>query len=1647
MRLKKISMMTVAAIYAAGAGTAAASVNNNNNKMRSIEITDAILKYNENLRDGSNRSGLNLGEINGGHNKNVHRTISVGANSKVPFKYQKNLTGKQTYIVEVSGKPASLYRGEIAGYSATSPALNTVPAMLNARSHNKLDMTSAAVKKYKQYLINKQDQLLTQITGTVGGNLNVTNRYTLAFNGMAITMTQEQAAKVAALPNVRNVTIEQSYQLHTDTGPKHIGADGLWTGTASDSQYKGEGMVIGVLDTGINSDHDSFAAVAGDGYVHKMPARYNKYLGDCEKAEFASMCNDKLIGIRSYSEITNSFSDPIFPSPRPANGEDYNGHGSHTAATSAGNELFDVDHVVGMPGEIGDGQPTGLKLPHISGVAPRANIIAYQVCFSGDGSYGDSYGGCLSSALLAAIEDAIADGVDVINYSIGSTYGSFPWDSPIELSFLAAREAGVSVSASAGNAYSPQYGNQARGAIDHFSPWLTSVAATSHGREFTVEDKSLVDAIGGNQPLAHINGSGITPAYSGPVVDAGAYGEQFKSCNEEFTDGFFLNSPSGEAFDVAPIVLCERGDIARTAKAINIQSGGAGGLILYNQDSELDTHNDAYAIPGINVSHNSYWLAGENGVGLNAWLQSGSGHRLTISNSVVTIGSNTADYVADFSSRGPNLLAPDVMSPNLAAPGIDVYAAWADEMPFTRYGMPADYAAISGTSMAAPHVAGAMALLSQAHPDWSPAQIQSALMTTASIDGVTRARDYDPFDPVEAGYSDAGSGVINVSRANNAGLLLNESAERYRAANPKNGGNIHSLNLPYFYNDNCNRSCSWIRTVTAATDGTWQVNADALSMEGAPMLELEVSPRSFTLKAGETQIINLKAKVLDVTGADGDSSQLSLLGSVVLTPQSSNIPKQHLPVSVRYSHDSLPEQVSGIIHRDKGHTLTPLLSTDEYQSLTPTIYGLNKAQRHEFQLKQSLVRASEGAGRSELNGDPGSEVIFFDIPEGTKRLVWEMVSAPVHAYTALELGMDINEDEDVQWHEEALCLSYSDKGDYCAINDPIPGRYWAIASNWKNQYEGPKNHVDEFIVNLAIISNENNSNLTVDGPTSNDGSPYRLTLNYDLPGTNMGDTYYGVVGLGSDVHNVDDLGQFAVKLQHLGSDTSISANKNNANVGELIDFTVELAPNLLAGEREFDLTTKLPSGLQLQTDSIKLAGLGDYADGMTIDNNTINISATQASSADTPRHYVYTTNLTDATCRVPYGDDPSFYDVPSYGFADIGLSGYSSEVLYMPLAENGLPHVSLYGNPEKYAQNTLGISPFGFVQFDELPMFFNIHMPLDDSFQQFPDTLIAPLWRGDVFMPEAGWSDAWNMLNRVYAVVTDDHYIFQWSGGEETGRNMVGNDNPDPDAEYNIQTIIATDISFEENTPEIIFAYKSLKTRNDHIGTIGIHGYYGERGFMSPYNGWYNDGFAFDDVDKKVSEGTVICADYRGPEQTALTLSFTARVSASLIGSNSVVTVESQYADSELTTVSYSLATPGNISIGAMPDMSMEENAVLEGLTVYYTDLKTSTNNIEITGEHISAVVNGNVSGSTFAITPDADWHGSTEITVTVHDVSYPSDSASTSFMLTVISDGIDPQPPQPPLVEQPKKSKGASLGLFGLFALSLLAVGRRRMR
>ena len=1625
MKLKKISLMTLAALYTTGLGaTLNTQVNTHqgNSEIRPVTLTQEMMVSH---REGKSHPTQTVPGKPGQIGVNVHRAAQGNALNRAPFEWEQDIQGPQTYIIQFEDAPAALYRGDLPGLSATSPR-TFAPAMGSGQRFGKLDIKQPQLSSYQNYLTQRQDQAVANIK-TLAPNAEIKRRFNIALNGVTMELTQEQAAQIAKMPGVTAVTRSKTYKLFTDVGPAHIGADKLWTGQGvpANVPVRGEGIIAGIIDTGINSDHPSFAAVSADGYEHVNPLGEGKYVGDC--VESPELCNDKLIGIRSYDTITDSYKDPVFQPDssswevdykRPANGEDYNGHGSHTAGTVAGNLLYNVPFKIPEPVETGDGFDTELVFPEVSGVAPRANVIAYQVCYPGDGSYGDPYGGCPGDVLVAAIEDAIKDGVDVINFSIGGIE-SLPWYDAIEMAFLSAREAGISVAASAGN-----WGRYGPSLIDHVSPWLTSVAASTHGRQIDPIKGSL-DLVGANAPMG-IEGHGVTGSFTGSLVDAADFGDEL--CLEPFAPGTF------EADD---IVICKRGDIARVAKGTNVAAGGAGAVILYNAVSWDDgtgsnsLNMNPFPIPGLHID----LLSGQD---LLDWVASNPGAQATINPSVLQTAERDADMLADFSSRGPSITNPDVMAPNVSAPGVDVFAAWADDMPFSQYSAPADYAAISGTSMSGPHVAGALALLTQAHPEWTPAMIQSALMMTA-LPGNTL--DWDGSQR-ESTFYEMGSGVINVARAVNAGLVLDENGDNYRAANPDQGGDVSALNLPYLANSACESSCTWMRTFTATEDGDWTVSAETITTEGAPFLELEVYPKNFSVNAGESQTLMVTAKVLDVESVNASSANFEVFGKVHLTPASDSLPEQHLPVMARFAGSSLPKIVSGQIHRDTGSMLTPELMTKEIADLSVKVSGLVAGEQKEHMLSSATAQYYDFDEPETLMDNPGIEVHFFDVPEGTRRIVWEQVSEDKAAVSSLDIGMDLNEDGMVQWNDEAICYSFTDIQEYCAINDPLPGRYWVMVGNFKRPFGDEEDTVDSIKTSLALIGADDNSNLTVTGPQTTNGlAPYQLQMDWVLSETAKGDRFYGLIEVGNSPDNIGNIGKMAVNLVHAGDDVTVEASQEQAAEGDIVEFTVTMQPNLLALERDVNLQVQLPEGMQLLEDSVTAVSANqDLMDSLVINGQSMTLSAVQAASNAIERAYTYTTSDDDMTCRIPIGSNEYYLDLydEAYIEPEPQIAGRVNETLSVPLSVFGIDRIPLYNNhPDYMESDVVTISPGGFIQLDSLWLFWAAHYPMDGQF--FPDTVIAPLWRGDGFMQPEFNMDTEAFDGVSLASTTDGRYlIVEWDNMRQEFAWGI-NFEPDPDARYSFELLASSELNFAPGEHEFIFAYDKMTGDKMHLGSIGTHGYHGPRGTFGPSYGYIGHGYAFNDVDEKVNEGLVVCANYQGPEQSEITMSFSARVSAKAVGQDMNVEVTSDYTGSNAVVTQSMVKVPSNLSIAALEDMSVDENASIS-FEVMVRDRENTANGIMVEADNISATVEGNM----VTLTPDENWHGETMVKVTAHDMAFPNDAVSTSFMLNVVSDGVEPDPIVPHEVKV-DDDNGGSLGWLSLIGLGLVAGLRRR--
>lgn len=832
--------------------------------------------------------------------------------------------GKYTYIVRLDNMALATYDGSIAGLAATNPRIakkelfaklaKSKMSSQQVRDELRLDTNSKAAVQYTSFLENKQQDFLAQAASKLGKKAEVVYRYKNAFNGVALRLTQAEAAKLATVSGVAFVERERMEQMDTDTGPTFIGATEVWEGKGPTAINMGEGVIIGVIDSGINSDHASFADIGGDGYDHTNPWGAGVYVGDCA-GDFASMCNDKLIGVRSYASVTDNYDDTsVFGDTPPAkNGEDYGGHGSHTASTAGGNILKDVALVARDTGkEQSDGIVNeNFSFDQVSGVAPHANIVAYQICNPGNSSTtgpSDTYSGCPTAAIIAALDDAVKDGVDVLNYSISG--GGNPWRSATELGFLAAQEAGIFSAVSAGN-----------GGPDAFTtsknaPWYTIVGASTHGRTLDT--------------FAKFNGKDylFIPG-SGPVIEEAVTETPVAAINVDAANFTGCSAFPADAFKES-MALISRGGCSFLDKVTNAATAGATSVVVYNNNAANEDEAIAMGsletttIPAVMVSLKS-------GNAILADLATDPTMELTI-DPAIKVSNAKGDDMADFSSRGPNLNVADIMTPSVTAPGVSIYAAYSDE----QYGHdvlgtdPADFAFLQGTSMSAPHTSGAGAVLKSAHPTWTPDQIRSALMLTASQD--VRKED----GKTDADVFDMGSGSIRVNKATNTGLIMDETFANYMKANPAVAGIPSSLNIPSMTNTKCIDTCTWTRTFTATKDASWVVTANtpASGTEAAPIankMKLTATPASFDIKAGETKTITVTADVTDAVANEWN------FGDITLT--SAGIPDARLPVQVQVAGDNLPTEMSVVANRADGSiTYSGLKSVDLTGALTAKAY-------------------------------------------------------------------------------------------------------------------------------------------------------------------------------------------------------------------------------------------------------------------------------------------------------------------------------------------------------------------------------------------------------------------------------------------------------------------------------------------------------------------------------------------------------------------------------------------------------------------------------------------------------------------------------------------------------------------------------------
>jgi hypothetical protein len=667
------------------------------------------------------------------------------------------------------------------------------------------------------------------------------------------------------MPGVMGVIKDQFYDVDTATTIDFLGLTA--PGSMYAQGYKGENVIIGIVDSGAWPEHPSFSDrtdVNGNGTkdgklgYQQIPG----WNGKCQPGEEfnASHCNQKLIGARFYNAGFggNAGIDANLPfefnSPR-----DHNGHGTHTATTAGGNAKVTATGAAAVFGSI-------------NGIAPRARIAAYKACWSVPGTAGS----CSGVDLLAAIDQAVADGVDVINYSISGTRTNFR--DPVEIAFLGAADAGVFVAASAGNS------GPTTSTVAHPSPWITTVAAGTHPRT-----GSGSVTLGNGATYA---GASVATPVSAPLIDSTAAGKagadptQVALCYSS-ADGGNVLDPAKVA---GKIVVCQRGVTARVNKSLAVKESGGVGMVLFNSpDSSLNA--DFHSVPTVHVSQ-------ADGLAIKAYAAI-PGATASIAQAQI-INNLPAPFTASFSSRGPLQAGNgDLLKPDIIAPGQDILAGVA---PPNNQGRLFDL--YSGTSMSSPHIAGIAALIKSAHRSWSPARIKSAIMTTAGdiLDGPNT----NPLVIFRQG-----AGHVNPTAALNPGLVFDSGFADWL-------GFLCGTQLPTSFCTNAGVAVidpsdlniasiaigdlPGVQTVTRTLTNVGPKSTYSVSVAGLAGITATVSPASFTLNPGMSQKVTISFS--------NAAASLNTYQGGQITWNGSNGERVRIPVVVRPVALGAPAQIN-----------------------------------------------------------------------------------------------------------------------------------------------------------------------------------------------------------------------------------------------------------------------------------------------------------------------------------------------------------------------------------------------------------------------------------------------------------------------------------------------------------------------------------------------------------------------------------------------------------------------------------------------------------------------------------------------------------------------------------------------------------------
>ncbi|KAL5062492.1 hypothetical protein RYX36_024229 [Vicia faba] len=512
-------------------------------------------------------------------------------------------------------------------------------------------------------------------------------------------------------------------KLDTTHTPQFLGLNpykGAWPA----SEY-GKDIIVGVIDTGVWPESESFK----DDGMTEIPSKWKGQLCQFDNSNNSSLCNKKLIGARFFNKgflaKYSNLSKTIVNDSR-----DTAGHGTHTSSTAAGSKV---------DGSSFFGYANGTA----RGIASLSRLAIYKTVWGAEGD-------AMSSDIIAAIDAALSDGVDVLSMSLGYNNVSL-YDDAVAIATFSAMEKGVFVSTSAGNS------GPSSQSLHNGAPWVINVAASTSDREFY-----------GNLTL----GNGVS------LSGLSSYVGNFSATNIPVVLVDNCESPEELIKIKNKIVVCEAKKGYVVGQFYNAFSAKVAGAVFISNGSQNDLSQFLwYPLPSIVINQKDGEIVKDY-----IMRNSNSSKIQNMSFKMTYFSAKPSPKVDSYSSRGPSNSCPYVLKPDLTAPGTSILAAWPTNIPVLNFGTEVynNFKFLSGTSMSCPHVAGVAALLKGAHPDWSPAAIRSAMMTTSYILDNTK----QPIKDIGNDNNDAtplalGAGHVDPNRALDPGLVYDAGVQDY----------------------------------------------------------------------------------------------------------------------------------------------------------------------------------------------------------------------------------------------------------------------------------------------------------------------------------------------------------------------------------------------------------------------------------------------------------------------------------------------------------------------------------------------------------------------------------------------------------------------------------------------------------------------------------------------------------------------------------------------------------------------------------------------------------------------------------------------------------------------------------------------------